>query len=131
MLPAIDHLTFGKCECGKSLKPNTVKCANCEKGICVDCEDDAVICAAGSHTICADCLETARKRIADQDLNDTGHVVTKYDYLCDPCCVRQDKAKLLLRAHIGRMFPFVLPGGWLPDIIDQLEAAIEKAKEAL
>jgi hypothetical protein len=105
-----------------------VQCANCNTRICEGCEDDAVICISGPHTICAECKETARVRIVNFR-NMPGNTQMR-EYLCAPCCDRQDNSAhemwLTMRALTDRWDDY-----WQDERIENLKAAIEKAEEAL
>lgn len=128
---------YGVCECGKYLKPNALACANCTKGMCIDCEDDAALCECCGKTVCPDCQATARRR-AGSPYQSSG-----YEYLCNPCCAEQDAAREALGLAITDQMchgifeaefgdhPYWPPELWLCDIVDRLEATIERAKESL
>jgi hypothetical protein len=102
------------------------QCANCQGYLCADCEDDAVICHACPAAICEECQEKARRRVVGWtgDRMDMPH----NDYLCNPCCAKQDAAQTEL---LHAMDTAAIRGEWLDDIVENLEAEIEKAKEAL
>jgi hypothetical protein len=124
-------------------------CANCGTHICSDCQDDAVHCHSRGSTclgiICEDCLETARKRDIKRPMFDgkRNAQIPTTDYLCIPCCAKQDTARKELGMSItdlmcltlftsgdglGQYWPSRI---WLDEIIDKLETALEKVKEAL
>lgn len=127
------------------------RCANCSTYLCSDCQDSAVHCHSHGSTclgiICVECQKTARKRqvgcqcVAPQSCKfcefykSTGGKTL--DYLCAPCCAKQDSAQKMLVLEIGAMWskiPAIHTSSdaiWLDDIVDKLEAALEKAKEAL
>lgn len=109
------------------------QCANCGGYMCADCEDDAVICHACPGAICWTCQETARKRKHTTGPESPARVVDGLDfvweYLCNPCRDKQDAAKrLLIGLAIGMDW---VHHTWLDELVDRLESAIEKAKEAL
>jgi hypothetical protein len=114
-----------------------VECANCGRGILLDCEDQAVRCIGGDHDgvesglICLECQETARKREI-HPLELCGNR-TRTEFLCAGCCAKQDAAANKLEASINEITPLPLrpPKFWLDDILEKLEAATEKAREAL
>jgi hypothetical protein len=128
-LTPLDHLTFGTCACGKHLKPHAVVCANCAKGMCIDCEDDAALCVSCGGTVCPDCQAHARRRAYYGSL----YQRSGYEYLCNPCCAKQDAAMAPLYDALMECADAISrePGPWLLAIVDQLEAALEKAKESL
>jgi hypothetical protein len=65
----------------------------------------------------------------------------KMDYLCAPCCAKQDAARKVLFLEITDHTCFGLFGEesdldwpetmWLDDIVANLKAAVEKAEKAL
>jgi hypothetical protein len=81
-------------------------CANCGTHICSDCQDDAVHCHSYGSTclgiICAECLETARKRDIKRPMFDgkRNAQIPTTDYLCAPCCAKQDTARLDLQTAL-------------------------------
>jgi hypothetical protein len=111
------------------------QCANCSGYLCADCEDDAVICTSGPHSICAECKETARRRTITKGWGGCPSDPLRKigEYLCAPCCDKQDMAKaifaqncagveILLRFH---------PDMWLDELTEPMGVALEKAMEAL
>ena len=74
------------------------QCANCHARICSDCEDDAVICHSCDRSICEECQETARFRVCKPyDVGGGLKALPIREYLCSPCCVRQDAARVDLQ----------------------------------
>jgi hypothetical protein len=118
-------------------------CANCAGYLCVSCEDDAVHCSGSTciGVICLECQTTARKRtvpfFSDWRQRLSGENPQRTEYLCATCCTKQDAAKLKLEDEIDDTVtsPYVSfrfsPDTWLDEIVDRLETAVEKAKEAL
>jgi hypothetical protein len=126
-------------------------CAECGTHICSDCQDDAVHCHSHGSTclgiICEECLETARKRDIKRPMFDgkRNAQIPTTDYLCAPCCAKQDAARRTLdesladqlrvvrfiHAQSNETIPTWPASEWLDDIVDQLEAALQKAKESL
>jgi hypothetical protein len=113
-------------------------CADCGTHICSDCQDDAVHCHSHGSTclgiICEDCLDTARKRDIKRPMFDgkRNAQIPTTDYLCAPCCAKQDAARFALAGPaLLALDDIGTASVWLDDIVDQLEAALQKAKEAL
>jgi hypothetical protein len=110
------------------------QCANCGGRLCESCEDDAVHCSGGTCVglICEECQATARKRtvpfFSDWRQGLSGENPQRYDYLCSPCCAKQDAAQTEL---LHAMDTSAMQGEWLDDIVAKSEEAIEKAKESL
>lgn len=88
----------------ETLSLQNVKCPNCGGWMCERCQDDAVRCAGGVcvDRICAECQATARKRGVIIDSLGAAFIDIKarFDYLCAPCCTRQDEAALKLQADL-------------------------------
>lgn len=128
----------------KCTKEIAMKCVNCERRF----EDGNGVCKSCGHTICAECLATARRRRVNRPTHgycgtavDPNRMVT--EYLCSLCCGRQDAARRVLGVSVTDQLQFRLFAGaseeypywperlWFDDIVESLKAAIEKAEEAL
>jgi hypothetical protein len=82
--------------------------------------------------ICAECQATARKR--ERPVLKLGEYADEqsYDYLCSPCCDKQDAASSTLTEGALKIIgEAILRKEWLDDIVAKLEEAIDKAREAL
>jgi hypothetical protein len=137
----------------ETLSLQNVKCPNCGTWMCARCQDDAVRCDGGVCVgrICAECQATARKRdnreVCSCPYPDfwEGHRHCRncgkprrgesdaYDYLCAPCCARQDEAAQKL--HEAMRIPasqLLYPEKfWLDEILEALDSATGKARDAL
>src|ERR1700722_20611145 len=85
-----DHIDANT-EVGEGIDVAGLKqCANCSGYMCADCLGDAANCHSCPKIICEGCLATARKRACTSIVKPS---FIHYDYLCAPCCAKQDAAR--------------------------------------
>jgi hypothetical protein len=128
---------------------DAVICHACPAAICEECQEKARkrgICTRceGAGRYCSQCGDAPCVCRLDDEMPPPMHCVPcrgtgfipagreRVDYLCNPCCAKQDAARESLKSFVTTIeFQLRWSELWLDDIVDKLKTAMERAEEAL